>query len=239
MLGSLLASLRALLDPVAGVGAAVEGRRWGAALALLVVCATASGVSLALRFDAARQVVPRMAESGELQKVSERELTENVEQARRVAIVAAVARSVFGLPLLVLAAAVALRVAVWLVGQRASFGACFSTAAVGLLPLAVFHLIVTISALRQDVLGSLDPGDLVTSSLAQLQGWQGLWARVGRGADFFHLWVVGLLGLGLAQATQRSRRFGLGLSFGLYAAYVAVVFVALPGLPSPASGGHS
>jgi len=239
VLGSFLASLRALFDPVAGVAAAVEGRRWGAALALLVLCATASGVSLAVRFDAARQVVPRMAESGELQKVSERELSENIEQARRVAIVAAVAKAVFVLPLLVLAAAVALRAAVWLLGQKASFAGCFSTAAVGFLPLVVFHLIVTIAALRQDALGSLDPGELLTTSLAQLQGWQGLWARVGRGADFFQLWVVALLGLGLAQATQRSRRFGLALSMGLYLAYVAVVFVALPGLPSPASGGHS
>lgn len=230
MLGSFAASLRALVDPMEGVGLAVAARRWGAALFLVCACTALSQAAVAIRLDTGREVIPQIAAAGELTKVSEREIAEKVEQAQRVAMVGGVAKGLFLVPLLVLLLAVALKIALWLVGKKGTFAACFTTAAIAWLPMAVFHAVVGASALNQPSVAPAKKGELVVTSLDALLGLQGLSARVGKAFDFFNLWTVLLLGLGLAAAAGLTRLKGVALACAVYLLFSAVAFVAAPGL---------
>ena len=54
--------------------------------------------------------------------------------------------------------------------------------------------------------------------------------------DFFKLWTVGLLGLGFAAVTGMRRGWALLVVFVLYAMYVGVFMIGLPGMT--AGGGR-
>jgi hypothetical protein len=105
---SISLPLRSLLDPVGAIPKAVESRRWFFALSLGSIVTAASGAVLALRLDAARVVIPKMAMAGELAKASEREISEAIQQAQRIALVAGIAKGLLLMPLIVLALAVVL-----------------------------------------------------------------------------------------------------------------------------------
>ena len=119
----------------------------------------------------------------------------------------------------------------WLIGKKAFFGACFTTAALAMLPVALYYLLSTVIALRQDVVIPAQAGKLMTSSLHSLIATHG--PGVGRALaaiDFFNLWSAGLLGLGFAAATKISAGKGLLLGLFLYVLFAAAVLVGLPGM---------
>lgn len=113
-------------------------RRWFVALALAVSDLGRVGRRhLALKLDAARLVLPKLEAAGELMKASEREISEAIEQAQRVALVGGVAKGLLLTPLIVLALAGALedcRLA--LSDDKALFAETFTVAALTMLPLA-------------------------------------------------------------------------------------------------------
>lgn len=231
MLSSLALSARAYLDPVWAIPRAVEKRAWGVPLLWLMVTAAVSGAAFASRLDASPDVLPKMAESGDLAKASEREVNEEIEQSERISLVGGVAKGVAGMPLAVLLIAIALKFVSWLMGKKAFFGACFTTAALAMLPIALYYLLSAVISLRQDVVVPSQAGRLMTSSL------QGLFASASPGKgralaaiDFFNLWSAALLGLGFAAATKISSWRGLGLGLFLYLLFAAAVLVGLPGL---------
>ena len=125
---------------------------------------------IALRLDASRLVIPKMAMSGELMKASEREVDEAIEQAQRVALVGGIAKGLMLMPLLVLLLSVALKVASWLIGRKALFADLFTVAALTMLPVAVFHGIEVVAALKLEVITPRVAETLVPSSLAALMG---------------------------------------------------------------------
>lgn len=231
MLASIALSARAYVDPVSAVPRAVGERRWVVALLWLMMTSAAAGAAFADRLDAAKEVLPKLAEKGELAKASEREIAEEIEQTQRIALVLGVARATFGLPLAVLAIAVALKILAWLLGRKSAFGELFTAASIAMLPVALFHALETIIALRQDVIAPAQAGQLMISSLQPLfaPGRPGV-GRVLGAIDFFSLWSAGLLGLGFAAATRLPAGRGVLLGLLLYLLYAAAVLVGLAGL---------
>mgnify|MGYP002648312532 CR=1 FL=1 len=239
-MNALVQPTRVLLDPLEATRPAVEARRWLWPLLLLVVCVSASGAAFAVRWDTAPAVVQRLQGEGRLERVTEAELTEEIQNASRKALVAGIAKGVFVMPLLTLGLAALLWVGAWLSDRKAAFGGLWSAAALAMLPIALYHLIFTVCALAQPALTLEQVPDLVPASLAVLQGLPPKLQPVLRGVDFFNLWSVGLLGLGFSAATGMPRGRAVVLWVVLYVLFIGVFFVGLPGLAAAkAAGGAS
>jgi hypothetical protein len=231
---ALTLPLRALLDPVGAIPRAVETRRWLVPLLLVAVLTAAAGAVIALRLDASRVVIPKMQMTGELMKASEREVNEAVEQAQRVALVGGIAKGLLLMPLLVLLLSVALKVAAWLIGKKALFADLFTVAALTMLPVAVFHGIEVIAALKLEVITPRVAETLVPSSLKFFfeKAPPGL-TRVYTAIDLINLWASLLMGLGFAAASKWTPWKGALFGLFLYLLFAAVFFVGLPGLAPP------
>ena len=224
-----------LVDPVTAVPRAVTERRWLIPLLALIATVIFANVSLAIRYDASGPVLAEMQASGKAQSVSEADLTEKVQTAERIKLISGVAVGLFGVPLMTLLLATLVKLLSWLLGQKARFLDLFAAVSVALLPIALFNLIIGLCALWQFELDPEHAKLLVPSHLGFLfKHASPKVARALSGLDFFGLWSAALLGLGIAAAAQMRRSRGLIFGFVLYAAYVAIVLVGLPGL----GGGH-
>lgn len=227
----LVLPLRALIDPLGAIPTLLDKRRWVMSLCLAAGLSAASGAAIATRLDTARQIIPQMQKAGNLGKASEREVAEAVEQAQRVALVAGVAKGLLLLPLLTLLLAVALKVAAWLVGRKATFYSLFVVATVALLPGMVFHVVELAAALRLDVITPTMASTLIPSSLASmLTDVSGGAQRVLAAFDFFNIWGAALMGLGFAYASQWAPWKGILFGVFLYSLYAAAFLVGLPGV---------
>ncbi len=232
----VLLPLRALVDPLVAVPRAVARRHWVVAVLLLAVLTAAAGATVGARLDTARLVIPKLQGSGELLKVSEREVSEKIEEAQRVAIVAGVAKGLLAMPLGVLLLAVALKVTAWLVGRKALFVELFTAAALAMLPVALFHGLEVLAALRLDLITPAMAEALVPSSLtAVLEPPGPRLARVYGAVDLVNVWAALVLGLGFSAASKWHPGKGAALGLFLYVLFAAAVFVGLPGL-APAEG---
>jgi hypothetical protein len=239
-MNSLVQPTRVLLDPLEATRPAVEARRWLWPLLLLVVCVSASGTAFAVRWDAGPAVVRQLQGEGRLERMTEAELSEEIQNASRKTLVAGVAKGVFVMPLLTLVMAAVLWVGAWLSDRSAPFGRLWSAAALATLPVALYHLIFTVCALAQASLTVEQVPDLVPASLAALHGLSPKLQQALRGVDFFNLWGAGLLGLGFSAATGMPRGRAVVLWVVIYLLFVGVVFVGLPGLAAArAAGGAS
>jgi hypothetical protein len=238
-MNSLTIPLRALLDPVGAVPAAVETRRWFVPMLLLCLTTSIAGAVIATRLDTARVVLPKMAMSGELMKASEREVGEAIEQAQRVALVGGIAKGVLLMPLLVLVLAVVLKISMWLIGRKALFADLFTVAAITMLPVAVFHSIEIVAALRLELITPRVAETLVPSSVAALVGGEGGpprgmgLLRVFKAVDFVNIWSALLMGLGLAAASKWSPARGALFGFFLYVLFAAAFLIGVPGMMPP------
>jgi hypothetical protein len=231
---SLAQPARVLVDPIDGMGAAIEARRWVWPLVLLSLCVALSGSAFALRWNAAPAVVQKLQQSGELSRYSESELADEIQTASRKALVGGIAKGVFVMPLMVLLLAAVLWFSGWLFGTPAAFGRMMSVASIAMLPIALYHLIFAACALAQHSMTEAQVQTLVPSSLAVLQGVPAKLKPALQAVDFFNLWSVALLGLGFASATGMRRSRALLLTVTLYVMYVGVFLLGLPGL----SGGE-
>ncbi len=237
---ALTLPLRALLDPVGAIPKAVEARRWFVPMALVAVLTSAAGAVIALRLDAARVVIPKLAMSGELMKASEREVSEAIEQAQRVALVGGIAKGLLLMPLLILLLSVVLKIASWLIGRKALFADLFTVASLTMLPVAVFHGIEVLAALQLELITPRVAETLVPSSVAGLVDMASpALERVYRAIDFINIWASLLMGLGFAAASKWSPWKGALFGLFLYVLFAAAVFVGLPGLaPTEGMGGN-
>lgn len=235
-LEALISPLRVLVDPVGGVERAVESRRWVFGVVAVSVLSAASGAALALKLDASQAVVTKLALAGELAKASEREIADAIQQAERVALVAGVAKGLFLAPLTVLALAVALKLAGWLLERRAAFVACLSAASLATLPVAVYRAVQLAAALRQGTLTPKTAESLVPSSLAHLVGAAAPWDRVLGALDVINLWSALVLGLGFAAASRWNAWKGALFGLVLYVLFACAFLIGLPGLVAGGPG---
>lgn len=234
---SLAQPARVLVDPIDGMGAAIEARRWVWPLVLLAACVALSGAAYALRWDATPAVLQKLQMSGDMARLSEAELSDEITTATRKALVGGIAKGVFVMPFLTLLLAAALWVCTWLFGTRAAFGRLMATAAIAMLPIALYHLIFAGCAFAQYSLTEGRALTLVPSSLAVLPDLSPKLQRVLGAVDFFNLWSVGLLGLGFSVATGMRRTRALLLSVVLYAMYSGVFTIAVPAMIAAKAGG--
>lgn len=220
----------------------MESRRW--VLALLLACVTSAGAGavIGLKLDAARVVIPKMSMTGELMKASEREISEAIEQAQRVALVGGVAKGLLLTPLMILLLAVVLKIAAWLIGRKALFAEAFTVAALTLLPMAVLHSIELAVALKQVALTPSMIEQLVPTSLAAVLEGSPKEMRVYKSVDLFNLWSALVMGLGFAAASKWQLWKGATFGLFLYVLFACVFLIGLPGLSGgmggPGMGGH-
>lgn len=250
----LVEPISVLFDPVGAMPRAVQATRWVVPLLLTMVLTAAASAAIGVRLDASRIVIPKLAQSGELAKASEREVSEQVEQAQRVAIVGGVAKGVLGVPVLALIAAAALWVWSWLLGGKATFLRCLTAVTLTLWPFCCSQAVTLASALRQPALSPRMASELVPSSVAALvekqpeasrgppakDGPQPAWKPIAPRAllglvDFFHLWAALLFGLGLSAAANLPKRRAVPAGVLVYVAVFAALTVGLPNLMT--SGG--
>src|SRR4030088_3281725 len=102
---SVFQPVRAIVDPVDGLSAAVDSGSWVWPLMFLVIAVSFSGAAFALRWNAAPMVTQRLQMTGELPNTTEQELTQQVVTEQRVRLVTGVAQGVFAMPLMVLVVA--------------------------------------------------------------------------------------------------------------------------------------
>ena len=160
----------------------------------------------------------------------EAELTEQITTAGRLKLVTAIASGVCVTPLVVLGIAIVLALVAWLLGKKAPFPALFSASAVGLLPVALQRALWGVVALSQLGITEERARHLLPSSL-------GAWVHSGPklsglldSLDLFQLAAALLIGVGFAAATGIRRRSGMWVGLVLFAAYVGVFGVGIPGL---------
>ncbi len=234
---ALTLPLRALLDPLGAIPRAVETRRWFVPLLLVAVLTAAAGAAIALRLDTSRTVIPQMQMSGELMKASEREVNEAIEQAGRVALVGGIAKGLMLMPLLVLLLSVVLKIAAWLIGRKALFADLFTVAALAMLPVAVFHGIEVLAALKLEVITPRVAETLVPTSLSSVIAMASpALKRVYTAIDLINIWVALLMGLGFAAASKWAPWKGALFGLFLYVLFAAAFFVGLPGLAEGMGG---
>jgi hypothetical protein len=235
---SLWLTARVYVDPLVAVPRKVADRRWVIPLLWLALTCAASGAAFAARVDPAAQVIAQMEESGDLAKATDREVSEEVQKAERVALVGGVAKGVFGMPFVVLVLAVLVRLAVWLIGKKTTFSAVFTAVSVAMLPVALAYLLSAFSALRQDVVAPQQAGQLLVSSLSQVMHPASPVAmKLLSLVELFKLWTVLLLGLGLAEATRMRRISGLVFALTLYVLFSGFVSIGLPAMMQGGGGG--
>jgi hypothetical protein len=231
MIAAVVQSTRPLIDPIDGIGPAVEARRWVLPLILLSIGVSFSGASFASRWDAGSEVIQQLEKIGELQKMTEQELSDKIQTTRRVRLVAGVAKGMFVPAFALLVIALVLELSAWLLGKKTSFSKFFSVASLSLLPVALFHLLFGICALRQfSVTDAQVPYILPSSLAAAFPAVRPVLQRMLSGIELFNIWSAVLLGLGFSAASGMRRGRAIVLGLGLYAAYVGVFLVGLPGL---------
>ncbi|MDX2013010.1 MAG: YIP1 family protein [Myxococcaceae bacterium] len=237
-------ALAAPFDPLFAVPAVVAARAWLAPLLVTMLATAAGSAVLASRIAPSAPVRAKLEKAGELTKVTDRELSEQIEQARRVAIVAGVAKGLVGVPLLALLAAVATWLAARLVGARPGFGTALAVVAVTLVPVAVEQIVTLSSALRQESLSATTALVLVPSSLAQwveapgpVAGWKpGAALKLLSLVDFFHAWRALVFGFAFASAVGGRRAWLVPGAVALYVLVIAAATVGLPGLLESGGG---
>lgn len=230
-------TLRALVDPWDGMGPFLSSGRWWFALACLCLATLASGAAWAWRWNPAPTVLKALQAEGELARSTEQEISELVKRKQRVQWVVAVADGLLGAPLRALALALVLALAAWIVGARLPFGEAWQLSLLALLPLALGHVALALAVARNPGLSAVQRDALLPSHLGAWIPAQGPRAALLRSLDFFQLWGVALVGLGLSTAAGMRRWRALLLAGLLYALYVGAFHVGLPGLLARAPGG--
>jgi len=215
----------------------VSSHRWGVALACVCLATFASGAVWAWRFNPLPAVLQEMKREGELARATEQEITEQATRRSRMQWVVAVADGAVGAPARALGLTLALALAAWLVGARLPLGAAWQVALVALLPVALGHVALALAMARSPGLSLAQRETLLPSHLGAWVEASGARAAVLRSLDFFQLWGVGLMGLGLSAAGGLRRWKGLLLASVMFALYVGVFRVGLPGLFERMSGG--
>jgi hypothetical protein len=240
-----LKTLAAPFDPLKALPEAVAARAWVAPLLVTMGLTALGSATLASRVDPSSAVYAKLEASGELSKLTDRELSEQLDLARRIGIVGGVAKGLFGVPLVALASAFG----AWLFGRlvtlRLRFVEAVTVVSLALLPMAYGSGATLAAALRQTTLSPRTAKALVPSALvvAPPDGppapsrWKaGTRAQLASLVDFFHLWSALVFGFGLASATGRSRWLLVPAGAALCLVVLGAALVGVPGLLEPAGG---
>ncbi|MBS2027135.1 MAG: YIP1 family protein [Deltaproteobacteria bacterium] len=225
---SLRAIAGTIFDPVGTFRGLAEGPKTLLALLFVVLAQLSVPLALSGRLDtraaAMNELGPKIGE------MTDRDVSEAIQQKEKIASVIIVAKALVGPPLL----ALELTIVLWLWGRylrgKPAFGVLYSLCTHAQIPFALRALGRTAVILGRTQIEPDEVDNLLPSGLAPLfHGSQPI-AHALAGADLFLLWTAVLLGIALYAAGKLSvTRAVVGMTLA-YAAFVAVFLVALPGL---------
>ncbi len=232
---------RTFTAPTLGLAAVAERRRSLTALVLGTLAALAFATAAVPRLDYERAAAADLARQPKAAELTPHDREEALATARKVGEIAGWAGAALAPALKALGAAVALFLAFRVAGTAPAFRETFAVAAHGLLPIWLARILAIPAALARAPIPVEQVDGLLPSSAAALLPRTAPPALAGAlGAlDLFALWAVVLVATGMARASGASRRRAAVVTVVLYAAWVAVVKVALPAAAAagPAPGG--
>jgi len=220
-----------LLHPSTELPRAAEERRYWVPLLFATAAALLFSIVAVPRIDFERAAADALDRSEGAAQMTPHDRETKLEQARKVAALAAYSGAAFGTGLTALLAAFWVWMAFKVVGgAKPGFAQTFTVMCWALLP-GAFEALLAIPALL--LRGTLLPeqlGSLLPSNLGILlpAGASGPLSSFLGAVDLFSLWAVWIVVAGMAGVAKVSRRRALVTVTVLWLAYVAVFRVALP-----------
>ncbi len=221
-----------LLHPTALLPRAAEQRQYVVPLLLATAAALLFAIVAVPRVDFERAAADAIDRSEGAAQMSPHDREVKLEQARKVAALAAYTGAAFGTGLSALLAAFGVWLAFQVVGTKPGFPQTFTVMCWALLPGAVEALLSIPALLARGSIGVEDMARLLPANLGALlpPGATGPLASFLPAVDLFSLWAVWLTAAGMAGVARVSRRRAVVTVTVLWLAYVAVFRVALPAL---------
>ncbi|MFL5301611.1 MAG: YIP1 family protein [Anaeromyxobacteraceae bacterium] len=225
-----------LTAPARGLAAAAERRSFVAPLALATLASLALALVATPRLDLERAVDDALESAAAAaptpQPVSPHDREVALARAEKIGRIGAYADGLLGPALRALGVAAALFAAFALLATPAPFGATLAVVAWGSLPLALRALLSLPAVLSmRGVTPDAIERALPSSAAALLPATAPpRLAAAASSLDLFSAWAVVLVALGMAHATGTARGRALAVVLVLFASYVLVRHVALPGL---------
>jgi hypothetical protein len=219
-----------LLHPGTELPRAAEQRRYWVPLLFATAAALLFSIVAVPRVDFERAAADALDRSEDAAQISPHDREVKLEQARKVASLAAYSGAAFGTALTALLAAFWVWMAFKVVGGKPGFAETFTVMCWALLPGAVEALLAIPALLVRGTLMPEQLGTLLPSNLGILlpTGSKGPLASFLGAVDLFSLWAVWLVAAGMAGVARVSQRRALVTVTVLWLAYVAVFRVALP-----------
>ncbi len=226
----------ALVAPERGLRAIADRRRFVAPLVAATAISLGFAAVLVPRADFERAATEALERRPDASDVSPHDREVALAQARKVGTFTTYAAALLEPAARALVAALCTWMAFRLAAARVPFLPTFAVMSWAFLPLALRTLLTVPALLRMDRVAPDAASAVLPSSLATavpataplaLRGLAG-------GLDLFALWALVLAGIGMAQAARVSRARALTIVAALFAAFVLLHDVALPGFRAAA-----
>lgn len=200
-------------------------------------CSILLGAALADRVNAASSTLRKLEMSGQLQGMSERQVTDEIHSAERVFQVVSIAKGVVGVPVELGLACLSLLFLAWFFRGRVKGSAVAPVAAATLLPGALANLLDAATAYRHAAIPPegvpLTPRTLTALMITLERPLMEPWSKLGGALDFFSLWATLMLGYGLVAAAQVPKRTAIIGTLTAWACYQLLIHVATGGSTRP------
>jgi hypothetical protein len=227
---SASALLAPLLRPATALPDAAGKRQFWEPLLFATAASLLFAILAVPRLDFDRAAADALDRAEGSAQMSPHEREEKIATVRRVGTLATYTGAAFGPALVALAGALGLWLAFRVVGGKAPYAGAFTTMAWGLVPGALESLLSVPALLLRPSLEPDAVAQLLPASLGAFlpSGATGPLANLLWSVDLFSLWVVFVVGAGMAGVAGVSRRRSLVTVAILWLSYVAVFKVALP-----------
>jgi hypothetical protein len=221
-----------LFHPTSQLPRAAEQRLYWVPLLLATAAALLFSIVAVPRVDFERAASDALDRSEGAAQMTPHDREVKLEQARKVAALAAYTGAAFGTAISALIAAMGVWLAFQVVGTKPGFAQTFTVMCWALLPGAI-EAVLSVPALlargtiQAEQLASILPSNLGVILPSSVTGPPALFLGA---VDLFSLWSIWLVAAGMAGVAKVSRRRALVTVTVLWIAYVAVFRVALPTL---------
>src|SRR5512136_1807734 len=221
-----------LFHPTTQLPRAAEQRLYWVPLLLATAAALIFSILAVPRIDFEQAAADALDRSEGAAQMTPHDREVKLEQARKVAALAAYTGAAFGTALSALLAALGIWLAFKVVGSKPGFPQTFTVMCWALLPGAIEAILALPAVLSRKTIPPQQLASLLPANLGVLlpSGATGPLASFLNSVDLFSLWAVWLVAVGMAGVGRVSRTRALVTVTVLWLAYVAVFRVALPAL---------
>jgi len=221
-----------LLHPSVQLPRAAEQRQYLVPLLLATAAALLFSIVAVPRVDFERAATDAIDRGEGAAQMSPHDREVKLEQARKVAALAAYTGAAFGTTISALIAALGVWLAFQVVGRSPGFLPTFTVLCWALLPGAIESILSIPALLVRGMIPVEDLASILPANLGVLlpAGAKGQLASFLGAVDLFSLWSIWIVAAGMAGVAHVSRRRSLLTVTVLWLAYVGVFRVALPAL---------